>query len=215
MNKTATEIWRDQVERLIKWEPRRDTLIGFCGSKDGHTCQLGLELTVGSGEEGYSHIVDNFGTNVIGSYARVVIVNPLHEKLPRLIIFASVTYNSFVASWVREHWRSLKREWNEHCRTLVGRVIGHSSNGDSRRRKLMLGDYGSMSGVRWKLDWDGWIFLGAVSGTGNVYDLGDQDLPHNGKKLVNPLDRNTHPLILGDHHACLEHVQGVLQVVFS
>ncbi|KAL3697901.1 hypothetical protein R1sor_011977 [Riccia sorocarpa] len=173
-------------------EPRRDTLIGFCGSKDGHTCQLGLELTVGFGKEGYSHIVDSFGTNVIGSYARVVIVNPLHEKLPRLIIFASITCNSFVTSWVREHWRSLKREWDEHCRTVVGPVIGHASDGDSRRRKLMLADYGSMFGVRWKLDWDGWIFSGAVSGAGDVYGLRDQD---------------SHPLILGDHHACLEHVQ--------
>ncbi|KAL3687177.1 hypothetical protein R1sor_013486 [Riccia sorocarpa] len=156
-----------RIKPHVRWEPRRDTLIGFCGSKDGHTCQLGLELSVGSGEEGYSHIVDSFGTN---------------------------------------YWRALKHEWDEHCRTVVGLVIGHANDGDSRRRKLMLADYGSMSGVRWKLDWDGWIFSGAISGTGDVYGLGDQDPPHNGKKLVNPLDRSTHPLILGDHHACLEHV---------
>ncbi|KAL3696832.1 hypothetical protein R1sor_010908 [Riccia sorocarpa] len=190
-----------------RWESRRDTLIGFCGQKDAHTCHLGLEVAVGSGEDVYSHIVDSFGTNVMGSYARVVTVNPLHEKLPKLIVFASITCSSFVASWVLEHWQLMKREWDVHCRATVGPVIGHASDGDSKRRKLMLVDYGGSSCVRWKLDWDGWIFSGVVSPIGDVYDLGDQDPPHNGKKLVNLLYRSTHPLVLGDHHACLEHVQ--------
>ncbi|KAL3684792.1 hypothetical protein R1sor_002814 [Riccia sorocarpa] len=141
------------------WESRRDTLISFYGQKDVHTCHLGLEVAVGSSEDGYSRIVDSFGTNDV------------------------------------------------HCRATVDPVIGHASDGDSKRRKLMLADYGDSSGVRWKLDWDGWIFSGVVSPTGDVYGLGDQDPPHNGKKLVNPLDRSTHLLVLGDHHACLEHVQ--------
>ncbi|KAL3699591.1 hypothetical protein R1sor_017613 [Riccia sorocarpa] len=101
----------------------------------------------------------------------------------------------------------MKLEWNEHCRRTVDPVIGHASDGDSRRRKLMLADYGSVSGMRWKVDWEGWNFSGVISETGDVYGLEDQDPSHNGKKLINPLDRSTHPLVLGDHHACLEHVQ--------
>ncbi|KAL3677805.1 hypothetical protein R1sor_020761 [Riccia sorocarpa] len=38
-----------RIKPHVRWEPRRDTLIGFYGSKDGHICQLGLEFTVGSG----------------------------------------------------------------------------------------------------------------------------------------------------------------------
>ncbi|KAL3685466.1 hypothetical protein R1sor_003488 [Riccia sorocarpa] len=195
-----------------RWESRRDTLTGFCGVKDAHTCRLGPEVTVGSGEEGYSRIVDSFETNVIGSYARVIIVNPLHEKLPRLIVSTSVTCNSFNVDWVREHWDRMSSEWEQHCRLVVGPIVGYASDGDSRRRKLMLADYVSESGLRWKLDWEGWIFSCSVFASGDVYGLGDQDPPHNGKKLVNPLDRSTHPLILGDHHACLEHVHLVYKL---
>ncbi|KAL3681470.1 hypothetical protein R1sor_024426 [Riccia sorocarpa] len=41
---------------------------------------------------------------------------------------------------------------------------------------------------------------------------GDQDPIHNGKKLVNPLDRSTHLLVLGEHHACLENVHLVCKL---
>ncbi|KAL2621273.1 hypothetical protein R1flu_001478 [Riccia fluitans] len=30
---------------------------------------------------------------------------------------------------------------------------------------------------------------------------------HNGKKMINPLDKSSYPIVLGDFHACLEHVQ--------
>ncbi|KAL3695382.1 hypothetical protein R1sor_009458 [Riccia sorocarpa] len=43
-----------RIKPRVRWECRRDTLIGFCGSKDAHTCRLGLELAVGDGEDGYS-----------------------------------------------------------------------------------------------------------------------------------------------------------------
>ncbi|KAL3678512.1 hypothetical protein R1sor_021468 [Riccia sorocarpa] len=201
-----------RIKPRVRWESRRDTQIGFCGQKESHTCRLGLEVKVGSGEEGYSRIVDSFESNVIGSYARVVIVNLLHEKLPRLVISASVTCNSFDATWIREQWDWMKCEWDKHCRAQVGPIIGHASDGDSRRRKLMLSDYCSKFGTRWKLEWEGWMLSGCVASSGDVYGLGDQDPPHNGKKLVNPLDRSTYPLVLGDHHACLEHVHLVYKL---
>ncbi|KAL2608560.1 hypothetical protein R1flu_027133 [Riccia fluitans] len=95
------------------WEARRDTLIGFCGDKDNHVCKMGLEVKVGSGESGYSKIVEIFEQKIQDSYAQVVIVNPLHEKLPRLIVYASVTCNLFTTSWVRDHWKGLKQRWDK------------------------------------------------------------------------------------------------------
>ncbi|KAL3696466.1 hypothetical protein R1sor_010542 [Riccia sorocarpa] len=38
-----------RIKPRVRWESRRDTLIGFCGPEDAHTCRLGLEVTVGSG----------------------------------------------------------------------------------------------------------------------------------------------------------------------
>ncbi|KAL2609573.1 hypothetical protein R1flu_028146 [Riccia fluitans] len=190
-----------------RWEARRDTLIGFCGDKDNHVCKMGLEVEVGSGESGYSKIVESFEQKIQGSYARVVIVNPLHEKLPRLIVYAFVTCNSFTASWVQDHWKGLKQRWDKCCRQVVDLVLGHANDGDARRRKLMLEDYLGSEGQRWTVGWDGWMLSGIVLDSGDVYALGDQDPIHNGKKMINPLDRSSYPIVLGDFHACLEHVQ--------
>ncbi|KAL2643716.1 hypothetical protein R1flu_011303 [Riccia fluitans] len=198
------ETW---VKPTVRWEARRGTLIGFCGDKDNHVCKMGLEVEVGFGESGYSKIVESFEQKIQGSYARVVIVNPLHEKLPRLIVYASITCNSFTVSWVRDHWKGLKQRWDKCCRQVVGPVLGHASDGDARRRKLMLEDYLGSEGQRWTVGWDGWMLSGIVLDSGDVYALGDQDPIHDGKKMINPLDRSSYPIVLGDFHACLEHVQ--------
>ncbi|KAL2620985.1 hypothetical protein R1flu_001190 [Riccia fluitans] len=89
----------------------------------------------------------------------------------------------------------------------MGLVLGHASDGDVRRRKLMLEDYLGNEGQRWTVGWDGWVLSGIVLDFGDVYALGDHDPIHNGKKKINPLDRSSYPVVLGDFHACLEHVQ--------
>ncbi|KAL3695521.1 hypothetical protein R1sor_009597 [Riccia sorocarpa] len=37
-----------RIKPRVRWEARRDSLIGFCGEKSTHTCSLGLEMQVGS-----------------------------------------------------------------------------------------------------------------------------------------------------------------------
>ncbi|KAL3681241.1 hypothetical protein R1sor_024197 [Riccia sorocarpa] len=76
----------------------------------------------------------------------------------------------------------------------------------------MVEDYLSNEGDRWCLGWEGWVFSGKVLGVGDVSGLGDQDPIHNGKKLVNPLDRSSYPLVLGDFHTYLEHVHLVYKL---
>ncbi|KAL2610849.1 hypothetical protein R1flu_022541 [Riccia fluitans] len=164
---------KTRVKSTMRWEARRDTLIGFCGDKDNHVCNMDLEVEVGFGESGYSKIVESFEQKIQGSYARVVIVNPLHEKLPRFIVYASVTCNSFTVSWVRDHWKGLKQRWDKCCREAVGPVLGHANDGDARRRKLMLEDYLGSEGQRWTVGWDGWVLSGIVLDSRDVYALGD------------------------------------------
>ncbi|KAL2632184.1 hypothetical protein R1flu_016870 [Riccia fluitans] len=94
----------------------------------------------------------------------------------------------------------------------MGLVLGHASDGDARRRKFMLEDYLGSEGQRWTVGWDGWVLSGIVLDSGDVYALGDQDPIHNGKKMINPLDRSSYPIVLGDFHACLEHVQLVYKL---
>jgi hypothetical protein len=51
---------------------------------------------VGNGEEGYEKILDVFKNNKMGSFARVIVVNPLHDKLPRLVLVVCCTCNKAV-----------------------------------------------------------------------------------------------------------------------
>jgi hypothetical protein len=47
-------------------------------------------------------IVDSFRSDKMGTFARVIVVNPLHVKLPRLVLSLSCTYNCFDSEWVKE-----------------------------------------------------------------------------------------------------------------
>ena len=151
-------------------------------------CDSNYKQVVGSGEEGYNKIVDSFCTNRVGAFARVVMVNPLHQSLPRLVLVVMCTCNYFDAPWVRQQWLRIKDFWNKECKDIVGPIVGHASDGDSRRRQLILSDYRSQEGTRLRVDWDGWLLTSSLNKHGDASGLHDQDWIHNGKKLINPLD---------------------------
>ncbi len=159
-------------------------MIGFCGPSKEHKCSYGLEILVGEGNEGYDKIVSTFEHCIKGQYARVIIVNPLHESMPKLALCASATCNKFDANWVRQHWMQLKSMWDKYCREIVGPLLGHASDGDARRRKLMLEDYRGMNSSypRYKVGWEGWQYSVSILPNGDLYGFGDQDPPHNGEK---------------------------------
>ena len=52
-------------------------------------------MSVGDGEEGYNAITSAFGT-----YARVIILNPLHPNLPRLLVLIMPICNKFDSDFV-------------------------------------------------------------------------------------------------------------------
>ena len=191
--------------------PKQDTLLGFCGSKVNHKCEVGLEIEVGEGESGFNAIAEAFENCVVGHQARCVIVNPLAIGFPKLCVMATTTCNKFDAGWVRRQWNDLQSLWNTHCVEAIGPLLGHASDGDSRRRKLMLEDYtGRGTGIvgrRKNLKWDGWILTHSMTTDEPVraFGLHDQDYIHNGKKLVNPLDSTVRILKLGSEMARLSH----------
>ena len=145
-----------KVKSRISWEARSDRLVGFCGQKEDHICVSNFKPKVGIGEAGYSAIVDSFQLNQKGSFARVIMVNPLHDKLPRLVLVVSCTCNCFNSNWVRNQWKTIDYLWQKSCGHIVGPIIGHASDGDSRRRQLMVTDYCSKQGLRYEIPWEGW-----------------------------------------------------------
>lgn len=82
-----------------------------------------------------------FRSDKVKGFARVLMVIPLHEKLPRLVLCVSYTCNCFDSKWVQDQWKKIDTLWKKHCKNVVGPIIGHASDGDSHRHQLMPCEY--------------------------------------------------------------------------
>jgi hypothetical protein len=84
----------------ISWDNRFHTMKGFCGPFEKHICGVRFEDAVNSDEERYNKIVGNFQICKIGSFAHVIMVNPLHVSLSQLAIACICTCSCFNVSWI-------------------------------------------------------------------------------------------------------------------
>ena len=196
-----------KVKGRVTWESKWDTIARFCRPKENHACQSGFRPHVGSGEEGYRRLVESFMSNRKASFSWVVVVNPLHPKLPQLVLVACCICNCFTLDWIRKQWNVIDDLWKRNCLGAVGPIIGHASDGDSRRRQLMLADYKSDSGSWLKVDWEGWMFIASLDEKGDARRLHNQDYIHNGKKLINPLLSAARTLHLGGDLCLHSHIE--------
>ncbi|KAG1655018.1 hypothetical protein GQR58_024744 [Nymphon striatum] len=154
------------IKKEVSYDQETDQLLGFCG-KSMH--------------------------DDVGSLARVIMVNPLHPNLPRMVAFILPTCNKFSHLDVYSQWVKIQKNY-EQLADVLGPLIGNSSDGDSQRRKCMLSLTTSEEGNRLQAIPEilGFIFKGTKidlgDGTYHVSGLGDQDYIHEHKKLINPLD---------------------------
>jgi hypothetical protein len=70
-----------KVRFKIEWGSRGDHLTNFCGAKVDHCCVINFNLVVGIGKVEYNKILKVFTNYTIASFVKVIIVNPLHDKL--------------------------------------------------------------------------------------------------------------------------------------
>ena len=131
------------IKAEIKYCQKTDELIGFCGKKgkeeDGQKCSMpNTRIIIGDDESSYSKLTEAFRDRTIASYARVILLNPLSTLLPRAVVLLLPTCNRFTANDVKDQWESIHRYYVEKLESVIGPLIGHASDGDSRRRSLML-----------------------------------------------------------------------------
>lgn len=74
--------------------------------------------------------------------------------------------------------------------------IGHASDGDSPRRKLMVGAFGDGN---FSIPDDNFTMACSANSDGDItgFGLPDQDFIHNGKKLINGMDQSNRDLTIG------------------
>lgn len=90
------------MKARMAYEQKWDTLSGFFEKKTDHICAFGFKHVVGIGEACYNKILESCQANKLGSFARVVEVNLLHKKLPRLVLVVCYTCNSFNLALIRK-----------------------------------------------------------------------------------------------------------------
>ena len=196
----------------VTYHQDTDELFGFCGVNGQHACLDHFAVVVGDGEEGFTTIVNAFKEYKIGTFGRAILLNSLHPNFPHIAVLVMPTRNKFDHQLAYRQWQEVKRLYDQELKNIVGHLIGNSSDGDSRRQKLMLQLATVDVGYRFRpiprnL---GFISSSKKLDTENGYvveDMCDQDYVHNHKKLLNPLDHASHVLRMGEYFVHMNHLQ--------
>ena len=200
-----------------EYRAESDEVWGFCGKKgDGHICEENFVVSVGDDDHAYERLVEAFATCQVATHSRIIMINPLHRCLPRVVLLLQANCNRFTHNEVLHQWLTLDTLCESILDPVLGPGIGHACDGDTRRRKLMLNQ--AMSGnqhryrpVSVEL---GFIMSARIelspAGKRIVKDLYDQDSIHNDKKIINPLDHPTRVLRLGRYSAHMNHLRLVM-----
>ena len=196
------------IVKYLKYDQRKDLIIGPCGPTTDHKCQESFTYVVGNDHES---LVNFFKNSVIATMARVIIFNPLHINLPFMVVFLGCTCNSFDHKYVEEQWKECKKIYGEHFLDVFkAPLVGQASDGDSRRKKLMEMNGGKKDGERFRIDSDNFTVSGEIEkdDKNKIVSLNvpNQDYIHNGKKSTYPLDHATRKLTVGNHMTHLNHI---------
>eukprot|EP00112_Aurelia_sp_Birch-Aquarium-sp1_P026516 Seg944.3 transcript_id=Seg944.3/GoldUCD/mRNA.D3Y31 product="hypothetical protein" protein_id=Seg944.3/GoldUCD/D3Y31 len=197
-----------------EWNSRHDEGWGWCGKAGvNHECKEDFVLKVGDDDDAYERLLDAFKENAIASYARVILINPVHNDLPPLVALLQAVCNKFDHEMVQRQWSEIRALYDRHLLPVLGPLVGHSSDGDSRRRKLHTLNSTSTDRVRYEVDHDNFTMTGKLmQSQGKIFPTGlsDQDFVHNGKKLVNHLMHPSRRLTLGENICHVNHLQLLL-----
>ena len=196
---------------------KSDQLLGACGiNGPDHRCVDSYTVEVGEGEDGYRTIMSAFKDCRIGTYGRALILNPLHPDLPKIPILVMPTCNRFDHEFVQNQWDQVAELYQETLEPILGPLIGNSSDGDTRRRKLQLKRMTSNDGYRFQpIPANLGFAMSCQVHDGNdamICGLGDQDYIHNHKKLLNPLDHSSRTLTLGNHRIHMNDLRLVTEI---
>ena len=96
-------------------------------------------------------------------------------------------------------------------------VLGHASDGDSRRRKNMMPFLLSKDKLAAPYSVDHTNFSAAITLQDDLpIGMADQDFIHNGKKLINPMDLPSRKLMIGKGtKGCVNNIPEMLKNVVN
>ena len=115
-----------------------DSVWGYCGLKENHECGKFYTTSVGDDPQAYERLLKRMEESKLAENARVIMINPLHHRLPRIVMHLQATCMCFDHNMVLHQWLVYAELAKKHIEPIVGPCIGQGSDDDSRRRKLHL-----------------------------------------------------------------------------
>ena len=194
------------IEARLTYDEKLDCVWGYCRPLDHRECEEDFVIFVGNEEDAYERLVEAMNTSKLANYARVIMINPIHERLPRIVLHLQANCNCFTHNTVIHQWLKYDAICKEILDPILGPDIGKSSNGDGRRRKLMLNQSSDVNEEQCykpvPID-EGFLFSANITQNSerefDINNLSDQDYIHNHKKLDNQLDYVSKDLKLGNY----------------
>jgi hypothetical protein len=165
---------------------------------------------VGEGVAGYNNMVNAFQHNMRASYLRIIMINPLHERVPSVIAMMQATCNRFSKGDVDDQWRRFRVLYNVHLRPVLGMLVGPGSDGDERRFTLQRASMTSRDGDRYRSASRVFRLTGLRDPTtGDVSCVPSQDTFHAVKKLEGPMDNSSRDMAVGRYLNTWWHINMV------
>jgi hypothetical protein len=180
-------------------------VVGLCGADcAGHRCIDDYAPIVGNDDGALIRLLDHFSDDKRGCYLRVLMVNPLHERLPSLPLVLQATCNKFTRADVAAQWARARELWKDEFADVLD-LIGHGSDGDGRRflEQLNRMTTSKLGTERFRCVFEGFRMSAALNPDGKVYGIDSQDTYHNAKKMQSPMDVVSRPSFQNGQHSAM------------
>ena len=151
------------------------------------------------------NIINAFKDYQISSYARAVILNPMHHALPKIpCLIMPTTCNRFLHWYKRILTASILYEF---LAPIIGPLVGYASDGDSRWQKLFLENGNNQTVTKYQptLAKLGVVYspdkvMSPNSHKFSLKDMADADYIHNHKNMINLLSHVSCIIMFGPYH---------------
>ena len=193
------------------YSQRDDSPVGTCGGLSAsHQCDANHNhAPLGSGTDAYLRIVRFALEEKRAFHLRVVVIVPLHPKLPALPVVVHPTCLAFGTGWVQRSWQRMDGFCEEAFAGSLGPVPqGNGSDGSAPHFAAMKISMNIKPGDgRFSLNAPGLLVTGSIKVVGGklyVAGLHMQDPRHDiGLLFGNGLDNNTKDFMMGKYPASI------------
>jgi hypothetical protein len=185
----------------VGWDHVTNSVVGMCGDEckmrckkitdcrkrgcaDSHACRSEFTIRM---DGPYDEFQAKLEKGRVSTMARAIVINPLHEALPRLVCLWTGVCKTFASmTYVLPQWDWIETLFRQIMEPVIGRLVTNASDGDSTRRlAFMIRCYIYGDNEAWLPNIPSFVFTCHRDPSGRPVLSLDQCYVHNVKKILN------------------------------